>query len=86
MTGFWAYWTKEDGDLVGKCFSSENEMSVPEAVEKKYRERLCEPYNKIGWSKSDMKNESFAQSSDLSCKAMVCQESGCTGKRHCGVH
>ena len=86
MTGFWSFWTKEDGDSVGKLFSSDIDMSVPEAVEKTYRENLTEPYNKTGWSRSDMKNEFFPHSSDLGCKTMVCQETGCAGKRHCGVH
>ena len=44
MTGFWSFWTKEDGDSVGKLFSSDIDMSVPEAVEKTYRENLTEPY------------------------------------------
>ena len=86
MTRFWPSWTKEDADAVKKQFSSDGDMSVPEDIIETYREVLKEPYNKIGWSKNDMRAENFPAATELQCKAILCNETACTGKRHCGVH
>ena len=86
MTGFWTSWTKEDGDSIGKFFSSDTNMSAPEAIAEKYRETFSEPYNKIGWSSNDMNGEDSPERSEMECKVILCDVTGCAGKRLCGVH
>ena len=87
MSGFWASWTKEDGDIVGSFYSFESlsVLSVPEVIEENYRKSLNDPYNKTGWSRNDTKSGSLC-SAKLEYKELLCSEPACAGKRHCGLH